>query len=51
MGGGVGDPLCIRIGYSEPNRFGRSREPRRVPNPSRERLGFNRYCDALILIG
>ena len=45
MVGGVRDPPCIRIGYSEPTRFGRSREPRRVPQLSRERLGFVRHCD------
>ena len=33
-------PPCIKIGYSEPTRFGRSREPRRVDHSSRERLGF-----------
>ena len=44
-GGGAVDHPCIKIGYSEPTRFGRIREPRRVYHPSRERLGFFRQCD------
>ena len=45
VGVGIEDPSCIKIGYNEPTRFGRSREPRRVLHPSRERLGFFRHCD------
>ena len=40
VGGGVEDPLCLKVGYSEPIRFGRSREPRRGLHTSGERLGF-----------
>ena len=43
-GGGVEDPPCNKIGYSEP-RGAESREPRRVLHPSRERLDFFRHCD------
>ena len=43
--GEIEDPPSIKIGYSEPTRFGRSRDPRRVLHPSRERLDFFRHCD------
>ena len=49
--GWVGDPPCNKIGYSEPTRFGMSREPKRVSQASPVRLGFLSALWYSILIG